>query len=93
MLGRAVTTVMLVQEVRLYRLELGVGSGLDGGGRVERPVGVLGGLICYRRRPIARIGGMAFEGRMGDSSTTSCSTIEAQKDVERKWERKGLIYT
>jgi hypothetical protein len=41
MLGCAVTTVMFVQEVRLYRLELGVASGLDGGGRVERPVGVL----------------------------------------------------
>jgi hypothetical protein len=41
MLGRAVTTVMLVQEVRLYRLEMGVGSGLDRGGRVERLVGVL----------------------------------------------------
>jgi hypothetical protein len=41
MLRRAVTTVMLVQEVRLYRLEFRVGLGLDGGGRVERLVGVL----------------------------------------------------
>jgi hypothetical protein len=41
MLGHIVTTVMLVQEVRLYRLELGLGSRLDRGGRVKRLVRVL----------------------------------------------------
>jgi len=46
-------------------------------------------VMLVRGKPIEN--GPIGEG-VRDSSTTSCSIIEAQKDVERKSGRKGLIY-
>jgi len=50
---------------------------------------------AVQTKRIARISGIGFGERRGDSSTTGCSTIEAQKDAEgcrRKWGKRGFIY-